>query len=420
MSKTIGLESLFQQRLDRALFVAYFAGAVVPLIALSWLVHRHVLPEIAGRGSATASVIGALVGAGTLVLAGYFAIRRLARRALDRMASDNAVLTQLLATARALPRSGHVEEIVSTTVATARALTNAAGACILSGDEKGEFVLLGGSGWTPVPDEFEELSRAALEQPGHVSLPVEVEGAGSAPDDSFALAVAFPSSPPAVLVVLRSRRAGSFEARERDALEALTSMAGVARDRAEFEHSQRNFFAHTTDLLVTALDGHVGGRAGHSRRVAQLAHCIARELGLEDDSLRRIHFAALLHDVGMLRLTAVHQAIPAQRRQHPAAGARMLRRIRFWQDLAPIVRHHHEHYDGSGYPAGLVADAIPIESRIIAVADAFDVMRREAGVSEPSSLARVTAALRDGMGREFDPQVARALLDLLQRGAVAD
>ena len=98
----------------------------------------------------------------------------------------------------------------------------------------------------------------------------------------------------------------------------------------------------------------------------------------------------------------------------------MLRRIRFWQDLAPVVRHHHEHYDGSGYPAGLVADAIPIEARIIAVADAFDVMRSEGGEDEPSSLARVTAALRDGMGREFAPQVACALLDVLQRGAVAD
>ena len=98
------------------------------------------------------------------------------------------------------------------------------------------------------------------------------------------------------------------------------------------------------------------------------------------------------------------------------SGARMLTPIRRWKDAAPIVLHHHEHYDGSGYPMGLVGDAIPLESRIILVADAFDAMTRDEAHRRGRPLPEALEELRSGMGAQFDPDVVNVFLDLQQRG----
>ena len=110
------------------------------------------------------------------------------------------------------------------------------------------------------------------------------------------------------------------------------------------------------------------------------------------------------------------QRDPAHFQKHPLAGARMLTPIRRWKDAAPIVLHHHEHYDGSGYPFGLVGDAIPLESRIILVADAFDAMTRDDSNRRGRPLPEALEELRSGMGTQFDPDVVSAFLDLHQRG----
>jgi HD-GYP domain-containing protein (c-di-GMP phosphodiesterase class II) len=96
----------------------------------------------------------------------------------------------------------------------------------------------------------------------------------------------------------------------------------------------------------------------------------------------------------------------------------MLSRIRLWREAAPIVLHHHEHYDGSGYPGGLVGDAIPIEARIVSVVDAFDAMTREDEQRPARSGSDALNELRNGMTTQFDPEVVRAFLELVQGGEI--
>lgn len=168
--------------------------------------------------------------------------------------------------------------------------------------------------------------------------------------------------------------------------------------------------------------------AGHSRRVHGLAIAIGCELGLTGDALGSLGHAALLHDVGKAaipdeillkpsRLTAAEWLLM---RRHSDEGARMVSEAGVIESAVPAIRHHHEHYDGSGYPDGLAGDEIPLAARIIHVADALDSML-STRVYRPGRPAReALAELRRQAGRQFCPRCVAALERLVRRGALAE
>ena len=139
------------------------------------------------------------------------------------------------------------------------------------------------------------------------------------------------------------------------------------------------------EVLLTTIHDYDAYTGGHSERVARYAAHIARLLGLSFPSVDLVRRAAFVHDIGKILIpdSIVQKPgalTPDEReivRMHPELGARMLARRPAMRDLAPVVLHHHERWDGDGYPAGLAGSAIPIESRVIFVADAFDAMTTE-------------------------------------------
>jgi putative nucleotidyltransferase with HDIG domain len=194
-------------------------------------------------------------------------------------------------------------------------------------------------------------------------------------------------------------------------------MANAALRRGDLEDAQRNFFAHVTDLLVSALDAHVVEREGHAMGVARIANRLGHALGLAPDRIERLHFAAMLHDIGLLKFEQARHCDPRALRLHPAVGARMLARIRLWEPIAPIVLHHHEWWDGSGYPEGKAGEAIPLEARIVALADAVDAMRRpKMKRSAALTLPEIIEEVVRGRETQFDPALVDAFLGLYERG----
>jgi diguanylate cyclase (GGDEF)-like protein len=159
----------------------------------------------------------------------------------------------------------------------------------------------------------------------------------------------------------------------------------------------------------------------HSEAVVHLARGVALLLGMSNDHAARIAHAALLHDVGKLAVphAILHKAGPldpeewAVMFEHPIAGERILLRIPELAAIAPIVRHEHEHWDGSGYPDRLRGLRIPVGSRIILACDAWHAMRTDRPYRSALDADAAIAELRRGAGREFDPEVVDALLDLL-------
>lgn len=171
------------------------------------------------------------------------------------------------------------------------------------------------------------------------------------------------------------------------------------------------------------MDGALPWQRGHGRRTAALARRIGTSAELSPESLHHLTLAALLHDIGLLALPpelishtgCLDGHSYAARQSHPRAGAETLEPYRFLRNASIIIAHHHERWDGSGYPYGIRGTFIPIEARVLAIADAFDAVQAP-GVIDPD--ARDKAAYRIltvGVGTQFDPHLVEICRHCLQR-----
>jgi HD-GYP domain-containing protein (c-di-GMP phosphodiesterase class II) len=177
--------------------------------------------------------------------------------------------------------------------------------------------------------------------------------------------------------------------------------------------------------MARALDARDPYTAGHSTRVADYSRAIAQAMGLSKRAVRTIGEAAELHDIGKIgvpdavlqkpgRLTAEEVGLI---RLHPQIGRRILEKTGKFQDLLPVVELHHENWDGTGYPYGFRGENVPVEARIVHVADAFDAMTSARCYRDAPSLAWALKELRRCAGKQFDPQVTGVFLELLDGGA---
>ena len=170
-------------------------------------------------------------------------------------------------------------------------------------------------------------------------------------------------------------------------------------------------------VLLTTIDDYDAYTGGHSQRVARYSAHLARLLGLTYPTIELVRQAAFVHDIGKIFIPdwIVQKAGPLTDDEreivqlHAELGARMLERRPAMRTLAPLVLHHHERWDGQGYPDGLAGNAIPIESRIIFVADAFDAMTSKRPYGRVLTPQEAGAELRRCAGRDFDPQVVRVM-----------
>jgi putative nucleotidyltransferase with HDIG domain len=208
---------------------------------------------------------------------------------------------------------------------------------------------------------------------------------------------------------------GAFSDEARTLVGRLAEHAAVAADNAMHQARAVNFFTHTCELLAGLLDKLDVMYAGHSHRVAAFADMISRRMGLEETMRRNVHFAALLHDIGKIRLDSSILSIEGllndeQRlvmRNHPALGVEILRPIVLWEDVLPMIHCHHERWDGRGYPNGMSQDEIPLGARIVAVAEAFEAITRKAPHLPGLSPDQALDELARMSGTQFDPLVVR-------------
>jgi putative two-component system response regulator len=176
-----------------------------------------------------------------------------------------------------------------------------------------------------------------------------------------------------------------------------------------------------TMVLANALESKDYETQEHSTRLVGMADAIARHLSISDGLRSIIRFGACLHDIGKV---AIPEALlrkpealtPEERaviRTHPEVGAAILADIDTWEDVRLIVKHHHEHYNGGGYPDGLRGDEIPLGARIVSVVDAFDVMRTGRPYQPARSYDWILEELRHESGGQFDPHMVSALLAVM-------
>jgi putative nucleotidyltransferase with HDIG domain len=186
-------------------------------------------------------------------------------------------------------------------------------------------------------------------------------------------------------------------------------------------------YLDTINAVVNTLEARDPYTRGHTDRVTHIAKSIARRMGIVDEELFIIELGALLHDVGKIGVTDAILKKPGpldteeytQIREHPDKGRIILSNIAYLQRAIPCVLHHHERYDGRGYPERLSGARIPLPGRIIAVADAFDAMTSDRPYRRALTVRRAMAELRRHAGRQFDPAVVNAFQRVWRQGKLA-
>lgn len=204
-----------------------------------------------------------------------------------------------------------------------------------------------------------------------------------------------------------------------DAVDHVTTCLRRARRELQDQIEQ------TTAALIAAVEAKDPFTSRHSHTVARYAAVLGERLGLTPTQLAVLQQAATLHDVGKIGIPDAILCKPgpltdeefAVVQRHPEAALEILNPLSSLRTALPVILHHHERFDGRGYPAGLSGDRIPIGARILAVADAVDAMRSRRCYKAPYPVDRVIGELRRGAGSQFDPRVAGAAISWLEEPA---
>jgi HD-GYP domain-containing protein (c-di-GMP phosphodiesterase class II) len=208
--------------------------------------------------------------------------------------------------------------------------------------------------------------------------------------------------------------------RERQMLQAFADQASVAIRNARLHEDLRRSYWETVNALARAIEAKDPHTLGHSERVTDYALRLGRALDLPPEEMEALRFAATLHDIGKIgladrSLARGHLDMSEEMlvRMHPLIGLAILQPVEFLGPTLDAVRHHHERWDGTGYPDGLAGDDIPLSARILAVVNLYDNLRTDSPGRPGLSEREAAAALRDAAGREIDPQLTETFLSAL-------
>jgi HD-GYP domain-containing protein (c-di-GMP phosphodiesterase class II) len=209
-----------------------------------------------------------------------------------------------------------------------------------------------------------------------------------------------------VLEVLKKEGGYHYRPRDEEILIYLADQAAISILKTKFAEDQKNYEIHLTDMLLEAIDFQQPEKKGHALRVARYSNVLANALDMSIEEKKRLYFASLLHDVGFLKIDLDEAYKKDVFMQHPVIGYEMIRQITFYDEIAPFILYHHLQYDGNGYPPSeLRGEHIPLEARIIAIAEAFDAMTSPLSYKVPVNYEDALEELKQKAGTKFDPRL---------------
>lgn len=205
---------------------------------------------------------------------------------------------------------------------------------------------------------------------------------------------------------------------DRDIMTFISNSIGIGMENVRLMDQLQVTYIATLRSLIQILEAKDPYTRGHTERVASYSMALANRLQMGADDLRRILFGSLLHDIGKigLRDDIINKPGPltpeewVQMKMHPVVGAQIVEKMEFLTGAVDIVRHHHESWDGKGYPDGLAGDKIPLIARIVTVADSFDAMTTDRPYRKALTTAEALRRLEESAGVQFDPRLARVFI----------
>jgi len=213
------------------------------------------------------------------------------------------------------------------------------------------------------------------------------------------------------VIELMNKKDGFYTKKDEEIVTYLADQAAISIAKVRFYEDQKNYEIHLTDILLEAIDSQIPDMKGHSKRVAYYSNIIAKKINMSEEKRKRLYFACLMHDIGLLKIKPEDKTNRTEIKRHPVIGYEMIRPINFYADITPFILHHHERYDGLGYPSQLNGEAIPLESRIITIAEAFDTMISKTSYKIPMDFDSAIKELKRNAGTQFDPQLVEVFVN---------
>ncbi|KAF1081996.1 MAG: hypothetical protein GQF41_1636 [Candidatus Rifleibacterium amylolyticum] len=225
-----------------------------------------------------------------------------------------------------------------------------------------------------------------------------------------------------VIQVANKRGNFSYRPEDLDLLKILGSQVAFVIQNADLFKNLQRAYIDTLSALTSAIDAKDSYTRGHSERVTELSIKLAEYFGVAPEEVEKIKLGGLLHDIGKI---GIHEGIlnkPGRLddeefeviKSHPDLGVRIMGKVEFLESIVPIIRYHHERYDGKGYPEGLSGEKIPLLARIVSVVDTFDAMTTDRPYRKAMSIDAALAEIERCAGSQFDPEIAAHFVRMIK------
>jgi hypothetical protein len=401
-------------------------GSFTVLLLIAKLIHGN-LETLSPQSVALILWMLTLLAAG-----GYGLVRMTMQRALSSIDAYREKLDMLLYPSRDIHSVEMHDMLMDKIIDAAYTITAADGAALLLKKQSAvEFNTVRGHNANKLRGRAYPVMAGIIEQVLTAGTPIKADEIGE--DDAYknilyqetgaeiksVLCIPVISSGKTIgALALCKAAAGHFIKDDEELLQFFITQSVISMKNTEHHEVMNDLKSHLSNFLVEAVE-RIWGKSGHAKKVAQYALKIGRTLGLDQAAMQHLHDASLLHDIGLLRCDRTLY------RTHPMHGHQLLRNITFYQNIAPVVLHHHERIDGSGYPGRLKADAIPLLSRIVGIAEAFDVMTNvnsflNAAGARVMTMAEAIEELQRSAGSQFDARLVGLFVDVLTQEEVLD
>jgi len=413
----------------------FLVVSIIPLMVLAYLCVQFVFPSMREEGQTMLIISIYVTLALTVLLAvlGYIISRKTTMDMIQTIQGANQRLSSMLDVANKLSRIRMMDKVLEETVRSAAGLLGAdAGLLYMAEGNNLSCKSIHGIALSKTDQVFYEMGEGFPGLAADTKKTLNIEDAGrnkSFVDRLGALAnfqtgsvlcypMVYQKRVTGVLELIRRPGKRPFDQTDRQVVEILGQQAASMIMNAEYHEAQQSFFTHVTELLRLTMEKSIVWE-GHLQNVTSYSNLISRKMNLDEDIRRAIHFAAIFHDIGFLKIGPLNELprteeFSEQIREHPTLGAQFIEPIRVWKNVAPLIQNHHEFCDGSGYPAGLTRNQIPIGSRIICVAEAYDTMVNSKSYGPIRSRQEAVQELKDLSGSCYDQRVVEAFMAVIE------
>jgi len=227
-----------------------------------------------------------------------------------------------------------------------------------------------------------------------------------------------------VMEVINKKDKTYFDKNDEEILNSFANQVVIALRNANIINDLNNYFINVIEILIQAMENEPLGPKGYFMRLARLATQIGNKLGITGKDYNNLYYASLLHDIGKVKVSrnidisfnaiGSFNLVQNEISLHPVVSSNMLKHINLFKDIIPIVKHHHENYDGTGYPDGLRGEKIPLASRIIAVVEDYTKIIYNKPIESHSENKKALNKFFSFTGTKYDPKVIAVLKEIVR------